>query len=150
MSSAAAEPEGSRPGKWRERTPTVLAAVGSVVLLAATFAPWYRTGSGHAYRSAWPEDPIVLALLLAVVLAGGALAYVTARGRHGDSRALVSIFALTLAATLAVVFRLFIDRPGGNASTAVAFGGYPALLGINMVKAAAAGMLTAGRRSRPG
>lgn len=146
MSSAAIGQESSRLRAWRERLPRVLAAVGSIVLLAATFAPWYRVG--HAYRSAWQESPIVLALLLAVILAGGALAVTTAAGRSVDRRTLVSIFGLTLVATLAVVFRLFIDRPGGNGPAAVAFGGYPALLGINLVKASAVAMLARARQRR--
>jgi hypothetical protein len=58
------------------------------------------------------------------------------------------VFGLTLITTLAVVVSLFVDRPGGNATTAVAFGGYSALLGINLVKASAVVTLTAGR-ARP-
>jgi hypothetical protein len=58
------------------------------------------------------------------------------------------LFGLTLITTLAVAVSLFVDRPGGNAATAVAFGGYPALLGINLVKASAVVTLTAAR-ARP-
>lgn len=55
------------------------------------------------------------------------------------------LFCLTLIATIAVVLTLFIDRPGG---AAVAFGGYAALLGINLVKASAVVSLARTRRGR--
>jgi hypothetical protein len=58
---------------------------------------------------------------------------------------MASIFALTLITTIVVVVRLFIDRPGRNAATAVAFGGYPALAGINLVKASAAALARSAR-----
>jgi hypothetical protein len=124
----------------------LLAAVGSMLVLAVTFAPWYRVGPGHVARSVWQESPLVLALLLATVLAGGVLTYAAARGRILAKRTLVSVFALTLAATLVVVFRLFIERPGGNAATILGFGGYPALLAINLIKASAVMSLALARR----
>jgi hypothetical protein len=82
-----------------------------------------------------------------LVLAGGALARASARGQVVQRRALTSVFALTLVATIAVVFRCFIDPPTGNAIT-IAFGGYPALLGINLVKASAVGQLVLARGRR--
>jgi hypothetical protein len=142
------ETAGSRPGGLRRWAPYLLAAIGSILLLAVTFLPWYRVGPGHLPRTAWQEDPVVLALLLAVVLAGAALAAAGARGRPVGRRAVASVFGLTLIATLVVVFSLFIDRPGGNAATAVAFGGYPALLGINLVKASAVVTHALARRGR--
>jgi hypothetical protein len=117
-------------------------------LLAVTFMPWYQVGTSHLPRTAWQENPVVLALILAVVLAGAALAGAGARGRPVRRRAVASVFGLTLITTLAVVFSLFIDRPGGNAATAVAFGAYPALLGINLVKASAVATHALGRRGR--
>lgn len=80
------------------------------------------------------------------VLAGGALAYAIARGLPVQRRTLVSVFGLTLVATIVVVFRLFIDPPAGDPPTAIAFGGYPAVLAINMVKATAIVTLSAARR----
>jgi hypothetical protein len=59
-----------------------------------------------------------------------------------------SVFGLTLITTLVVVFSLFIDRPGGNAATAAAFAGYPALPGINLVKANAVVEHALARRGR--
>jgi hypothetical protein len=150
MSSRAIETTGNRPAVWRHRTPYLLAGIGSILLLAVTFVPWYRMGTSHLPRTAWQEDPVVLALLLAVVLAGAAQAAVGARGRPASRRAVASVFGLTLITTLVVVFRLFIDRPGGNAATAVAFGGYPALLAINLVKASAVGTLARARRGQAG
>jgi hypothetical protein len=117
-------------------------------LLAVTFVPWYRVGASHLPRTAWQENPVVLALLLAVVLAGAVLAGAGVSGRPVRRRASASVFGLTLIATIVVVVSLFIDRPGGNAATAVAFGGYPALLGINLVKASAAAKLALARRGR--
>jgi len=148
MSSPVIETTGSGPAGWRGRPAYLLAGIGSIILLAVTFVPWYRTGTSHLPRTAWQEDPIVLALLLAVVLAGAALAGAGARGRPVRRRTLASVFGITLITTIAVVLRLFIDRPGGNAVTAVASGGYPALLGINLVKASAVAALAPARRLR--
>jgi hypothetical protein len=135
MSSPVLAMTGSRPGGWHGRVQYLLAGIGSILLLAVTFLPWYRVGASHLPRSAWQEDPVVLALILAVVVAGAALAGAGAGGKPVPQRAVAPVFGLTLITTLVVVFTLFIDRPGGNAVTAVAFGGYPALLGINLVKA---------------
>ena len=124
----------SRPAGWRMRAQYLFAGLGSILLLAVTFLPWYRVGTSHLPRTAWQEEPVVLALLLAVVVAGAALAAAGVSGRPVPRRAVATAFGLTLITTLAVVFTLYIDRPGGNAATAIAFGGYPALLGINLVK----------------
>jgi hypothetical protein len=142
------ELEITRPRARRQLAPMALAAAGSILLLIVTFVPWYRIGPEHVARSAWQESPLVLVLLLAVVFAGGALAYAAARGRVLTERTLTAAFALTLATTLVVVFRLFIDRPGGNATTMLAFGGYPALLAINLVKTSAVVSLALARRRR--
>jgi drug/metabolite transporter (DMT)-like permease len=123
-----------------------LAAVGSILALAVTFAPWYRIGPGHVSRSVGQESPLILVLLLTTALAAGVLTYAAARGRIPAKRTLVSVFVLTLVTTLAVAFRLFIERPGGNAATTLAFGGYPALLSINLVKASAVTSFVRARR----
>src|SRR5215469_9525062 len=148
MSSPLIETAGGRSAGLRRHAPYLLAGIGAIVLLAVTFLPWYRVGPGQLPRTAWQEDPVVIALLLVVVLAGMALAAAGARGRPVAPRAAVSVFGLTLIATLVVVCSLFIDRPGGNAATAVAFGGYPALLGINLVKASAVVTHALARRGR--
>jgi hypothetical protein len=148
MSSLMIETTGSRPGGLRRRVPHLLAGIGSIVLLAVTFLPWYRVGPGQLPRTPWQENPAVLALLLAVVLAGAALAAAGACHWPVAPRAIASVFGLTLIATVVVAFSLFIDRPGGNAATAVAFGGYPAFLGINLVKASAVVTHALDRRGR--
>jgi len=125
----------------------VLAAAGSLLSLAALFLPWYQVGPGHAARTLAGQDPVMLVPMAAVILAGGALAAGLARGRTPAARTLRAIFTLTFATTLAVVFTLFIHRPGGNAATMLAFGGYPALLGINLVKASAVITLATSRRA---
>jgi hypothetical protein len=124
----------------------VLAVAGSLLSLAALFLPWYQVGPGHAPRTLAEQNPVMLVPMAAVILAGGALAGTLARGKTPAARTLRAIFTLTFATTLAVVFTLFIDRPGGNAATTLAFGGYPALLGINLVKASAVISLAASRR----
>jgi hypothetical protein len=133
----------------RSRLSVVLAAAGAVLLLLVTFLPWYKVGTAKVSRSAWQENPAVLALLLLVVAIGVALAIAWARGRNLKERTLKGVFAVTMAATLVVVFRLFIERPGGNTATQVAFGAYPALIGINLVKASAIVMLVRMRPRRP-
>lgn len=148
MSSSVTETASGRPTAWRGRTSSLLAGIGSILVLAVTFAPWYRVSGDHVPRTAWQVDPLVLALLLAVVLAGAALAAAGARCRPVRRGAVASVFGVTLVATIAVVFRLFFERPGGNAATAVAFGAYPALLGINLVKASAVATLAQVRGRR--
>jgi hypothetical protein len=147
MSSETTEPDVARPPARGQWVPRLLAAVGSILLLGITFVPWYRVGPGQVSHSAWQESPAVLVLLLAVVVAGGALA-AASRSRAMTKRTLTAVFALTLATTLVVVFRLFIDRPGGNAATTLAFGGYPALLAINLVKTSAVLSIALDRRRR--
>jgi hypothetical protein len=115
-------------------------------VLAATLVPWYRVGSDHLSRTAWQEDPIVLVLLLVAVLAGAVLAGARALGPALARHAAAGVFGVTLIATVAVAVRVFIDRPGGNAATAIAYGGYPALLGLNMIKASAVATLARARR----
>jgi hypothetical protein len=117
MFSRVIDTTGSRPEARPARTPYLLATIGLVLLLAVTFVPWYRVGASDLPRTAWQENPIVLALLLAVVLAGAALAGSGARGRPVGRRAAASAFGPTLIATIVAVVRLFIDRPGGNAAT---------------------------------
>src|SRR5215469_16078549 len=109
MSSRVSETTGSRPAAQPRLTSHLLAAIGSILLLAVTFVPWYRVGTSHLPRTAWQEDPFVLALLLAVVLAGAVLAGGGARGRPVRRGAVASVFGLALIATIAVVVRLFID-----------------------------------------
>jgi hypothetical protein len=72
-----------------------------------------------------------------VIVIGVALASALARGRTPSATTLRVIFAVTLITTLAIVFSLFIHRPGGNSATVLAYGGYPALVGVNLVKTSA-------------
>jgi asparagine N-glycosylation enzyme membrane subunit Stt3 len=147
VSSRINEQETDRLTPRPQLIPLALAATGAILLLAMTFAPWYRIGPGQAFRTAWQGSPLLLVLLLAVVLAGIVLANAAARGGILAERALVAVFALTMATTLIVVFRLFIERPGGN-TAALGFGGYPALLAINLVKTSAVLSLARRRRRR--
>lgn len=146
MPSRVIEATSSQPAAPPRRAPHLLAAIGSMLVLAVTFVPWYRVGASHLPRTAWQESPVVLGLLLAVVLAGAAVTVATLRGLSLARPAVATVFGLTLIATIVVVVSLFIDRPGGNSATAIAFGGYPALLGINLVKACTVVTLLRSRR----
>ena len=42
---------GSRPAGWRKRAPQLLAGIGSILVLAVTFLPWYRVGTSHLPRA---------------------------------------------------------------------------------------------------
>jgi len=53
---------------------------------------------------------------------------------------------LAFAVTITVVIALFIVRPGGNITTAAAFGGYVGLAAINTIKGAAILMTIHARR----
>ena len=74
-------------------------------------------------------------LLLFLVGTGLALSLLTGRSWRGPAVPAVIGFAFLV--TITVVIALFIARPGGNAATAVAFGGYIGLAAIGMIKGGA-------------
>ena len=84
-------------------------------------------------------------LLLFLVGTGLALSLLTGRSWRGPAVPAVIGFAFLV--TITVVIALFILRPGGNAGTAVVFGGYLALAAIGTVKGGAI-VMTANARSR--
>ena len=126
----------------------LVAGAGALLLFAVMLLPWYRARATGLPRSAWQADWFVLALLLALVLAGVALAAVTATGRAIGLGTAAAVTAFGFVVTITVVVRLFIQRPGGNALTAVALGGYLGLAGINTIKGSAILMIASARRRR--
>jgi hypothetical protein len=132
----------------RDRVAALLAITGALSLVTAMFLPWYRTGEAGSAESAWQADTYVLPLLLALVLIGTLLAAATAAGRSVGFGTAAAITAFGFLVTIVVVVRLFIDRPGGNAGTAVAFGGYLGLAAINTVKGGAIFMIILARSRR--
>ena len=83
-------------------------------------------------------------LLLFLVGTGLALSLLTGRSWRGPAVPAVIGFAFLV--TITVVIALFILRPGGNAGTAVVFGGYVALAAIGTVKGGAIVMTASARR----
>jgi hypothetical protein len=102
------------------------------------FLPWYRdAGADGGTLSAWGGYWFVIAEVLLLFLAGAwlALSILTGRPLRGPAVTVVTGFAFVV--TITVVIALFIARPGGNAATAVAFGGYIGLAAIGMIKGGA-------------
>lgn len=79
-------------------------------------------------------------LLLFLVGAGLALGALAGRPPRGAAVNVVIGFAFLV--TITVVIALFTARPGGNAATAVAFGGYVALAANGTIKGGAILMAT--------
>jgi hypothetical protein len=137
----------------RDNLAGALAATGALLLPVAMFLPWYRDADADGGTlSAWGGYWFVIAetLVLFLVGAGLALGVLAARPLRGPVLNVVIGFAFLV--TITVVIALFIDRPGGNAANAVAFGGYVALAAIGTIKGGAILMAANARRrttSRP-
>jgi hypothetical protein len=100
------------------------------------FLPWYRNAGGGTL-SAWGGYWFVIAEMLLLFVAGAWLALGALAGRPLRGPALHFITGLAFAVTITVVIALFIARPGGNTTTAAAFGGYVGLTAINTIKGGA-------------
>ena len=124
----------------------VLAGAGTLLLPGAMLLPWYRNASGGGTLSAWGGYWFVIAGMLLLFLAGACLALSALTGRPLRGAALHFITGLAFAVTITVVIALFIVRPGGNITTAAAFGGYVGLAAINTIKGAAILMTIHARR----
>ena len=124
----------------------VLAGAGTLLLPVAMFLPWYRDADGGGTLSAWGGYWFVIAGMLLLFLAGACLALSALTGRPLRGAALHFITGLAFAVTITVVIALFIVRPGGNITTAAAFGGYVGLAAINTIKGAAILMTIHARR----
>jgi hypothetical protein len=111
------------------------------------FLPWYRdTGADGGTLSAWGGYWFVIAEMLLLFLAGAGLALGVLAGRPLRGPAVTVVIGFAFAVTITVVIALFIARPGGNAATAVAFGGYVGLAAVNTIKGGAIVMATSTRK----
>jgi hypothetical protein len=117
-----------------------------LLLPVAMFLPWYTTTGGGGTLSAWGGYWFVIAGMLALFLSGAWLALGILAGRPARGPALGVMTGLAFVVTITVVIALFIARPGGNAATAAAFGGYVGLTAINMIKGGAIVMTVGARR----
>ena len=128
----------ARPTRSSRNIPAgVLAGAGALLLPAAMFLPWYQDADGGRTLSAWGGYWFLIAEMLLLFLAGAWLALSTLAGRPLRGPALDVISGLAFVVTITVVIALFIARPGGNAATTVAFGGYAGLVAINTIKGGA-------------
>jgi hypothetical protein len=117
-----------------------------LLLPVAMFLPWYTDTGGGGTVSAWGGYWFVSAGMLVLFLAGIWLALGILAGTPVRGPALGVITGLAFAVMITVVVALFIARPGGNAATAAAFGGYVALAAINTIKGGAIAMTVSTHR----
>jgi hypothetical protein len=117
------------------------------------FLPWYRDAdTDGGTLSAWGGYWFVIAEMLLLLLVGAGLALGVLAARPLRRPVLNVVIGFTFLVTITVVIALFINRPGGNAATAVAFGGYVGLAAIGTIKGGAILMAANARRratSRP-
>ena len=144
-----AGPPVARPARSSRNIPAgVLAGAGTLLLPVAMFLPWYRSASGGGTLSAWGGYWFVIAGMLLLFLAGAWLAWSILAGRPLRGAAVTVVIGFAFVVTITVVIALFIARPGGNAATAVAFGGYVALAAIGTIKGGAIVTATSTRKRR--
>lgn len=146
--SQSAGPAAVRPGRSRrDRLAAVLVGAGVLLLLVAMFLPWYRDTDGDGGTlSAWGGYWFVIAGMLLLFLAGAGLALGALVGRPLRGPAVNVVIGFAFLATMTIVIALFIARPGGNAATAVAFGGYVALAANGTIKGGGIVMATSTRK----
>ena len=143
---SAASPAARPTPSSRNIPAEVLAGAGTLLLPVAMFLPWYRYGSSGETLSAWGGYWVVIAGMLLLFLAGAGLTASMLAGRPWHEPAVNLLTALAFAVTITVVIALFIARPGGNTTTAAAFGGYVGLAAIGTIKGAAILMTISARR----
>ena len=122
-----------------------LVGAGTLLLLVVMFLPWYRDAGGGTV-SGWGGYWFVIAEMLVLFLAGAGLALGALAGRPLRGPAVNVVIGFAFLVTITVVIALFIARPGGNAATAVAFGGYVALAANGTIKGGAILMAVNTRR----
>ena len=146
--SKGAGPLAARPPRsHRDKLAASLVGAGALLLSVAMFLPWYRdTGAGGGTFSAWGGYWFVIAELLLLFLAAAWLALGILRGRPLRGPAVAVFIGFAFVATITVVIALFAARPGGNAATAAAFGGYVALAALGTIKGGAIVMATSTRK----
>ena len=146
--SQGAGPLAVRPARAsRDNLAVALEGAGALLLPVAMFLPWYRdVGADGGTLSAWGGYWFVIAELLLLFLAGAGLALGVLAGRPLRGPAVAVVLGFAFVVTITVVISLFIARPGGNAASAVAFGGYVELAAIGTIKGGAIVMATSARR----
>jgi hypothetical protein len=110
------------------RSGEIVAALGAVALLVASFLAWYTTGGGTG-ESAWSGlGWLALIPLVVAILLGLALVVATAAERTPAIPLALAVAAVPwgLLAALTIVVRL-IAQPGANAEVSVR---WPAYLGL--------------------
>ena len=133
-----AGPPTARPTRPSRNIPAgVLAGTGTLLLPVAMFLPWYRNAAGGGTLTAWGGYWFLIAEMVLMFLAGAWLALSILAGRPLRGPALHAIVGFAFVVTITAVISLFIIRPGGNAATAAAFGGYVGLAAINTIKGGA-------------
>jgi hypothetical protein len=131
----------------RDHLAPLVAAAGTLLLPVAMFLPWYRDADGDGGTfSAWGGYWFVIAGLLVLFLVGAGLALGALAGKPLSGPAVNVVIGFAFLVTITVVLALFIARPGGNAETAVAIGGYVGLAAINTIKGGAILMAINARR----
>jgi hypothetical protein len=141
--AAAVRPARSR----RDRLAALLVGAGVFLLPVAMFLPWYCDTDGDGGTlSGWGGYWFVIAAMLLLFLAGAGLALGALVGRPLREPAVNVVIGFAFLVTITLVIALFIARPGGNAATAVAFGGYVALAANGTIKGGAIVMATSTRK----
>jgi hypothetical protein len=115
------------------------------------FLPWYQDADADSGTlSAWGGYWFVIAEMLVLFLVGAGLALGVLAGRPLGGPALNVVIGFAFLVTITVVITLFVARPGGNAATADAFGGFVGLAAINTIKGGAILMAINARRRMTG
>ena len=137
--SQGAGPLAVRPARSsRDNLAAALVGAGTLLLPVAMFLPWYRdVGADGGTLSAWAGYWFVIAEMLLLFLAGTGLTLSILAGRPLRGPAVTVVIGFAFVVTITVVIALFIARPGGNAATEVAFGGYVGLAAIGTIKGGA-------------
>ena len=132
----------------RDYLAVALVGAGTLLLPVAMFLPWYRdTDADGTTLSGWGGYWFVIAEMIVLFLVGAGLALGALAGKQPRGPAVNVVIGFAFLVTITVVIALFIARPGGNAATAVAFGGYMALTANGTIKGGAILMAVSGRRT---
>ena len=131
----------------RDYLAVALVGAGTLLLPVAMFLPWYRDADADgATLSGWGGYWFVIAEMIVLFLVGAGLALGALAGKPLRGAAVNVVIGFAFLVTITVVIALFIARPGGNAATAVAFGGYVALAANGTIKGGAILMAVNARR----
>ena len=120
------------------------------MLPVAMFLLWYRDADADSGTlSAWGGYCFVIAEMLLLFLVGVGLALGVLDGRSLRGPAVTVVIGFAFLVTITAVIALFIDRPGGKAAMAVAFGGFVGLAANGTIKGGAIVMAINDRRRTP-